>query len=195
MKESISNIWLLGIVIIFILIFAAYIAITVDYSRTFRLKNEVLTIIEKNKGFTDARGVTGTSKINTTGANNQIQVNVGAIQTINLYLSGNGYLAKGHCPDDGNYWFGIKELSVETISCENASPDTKYYYCVSKYNTGRVAAGTYKSIYYKVRLFYKMEFPVLQDFFSVKVEGITDEIYKPVNDIIPDKWINGDYYS
>ncbi len=192
MKESISNIWLLGIVIIFILIFAAYIAITVDYSRTFRLKNEVLTIIEKNKGFTNAVGETGVSKIKT-GEN--IQVKVGAIQTINLYLSGNGYLAKGHCPDDGNKWLGIKELTADSVSYEAADSSTKYYYCISKYNTGRVAAGTYRSVYFKVRLFYKMEFPVLQDFFSVKVEGITDEIYKPVNDIFTDSMINGDYYG
>lgn len=192
MKESISNIWLLGIVIIFILIFAAYIAITVDYSRTFRLKNEVLTIIEKNKGFTDAVGKSGSSKIKT---GETIQVGVGAAQTINLYLSGNGYLAKGHCPNDGNIWLGVKELGSDSLSIESAVSNEKYYYCISKYNTGKVAAGTYRSIYYKVRLFYKMEFPVLQDFFSVKVEGITDEIYKPVNDIFNDSMINGDYYS
>ena len=50
MKDSIANVWLLGIVMLFILMFSAYIAVTVDYSQTFKLKNTVLTIIEKDKG-------------------------------------------------------------------------------------------------------------------------------------------------
>ena len=41
----------------------------------------------------------------------------------------------------------------------------------------------------------ELKLPVLQDFFSIKVEGITDEIYKPVTDIFPDDKVSGDYYS
>lgn len=183
MKESISNVWLLGIIMFFILIFAAYIAVTVDYSQTFKLKNEVLSIIEKNKGFTDNVGsASGTSKIKS-GEN--IQINVGAAQTINLYLAAHAYTSRGYCPDETG-WYGISDLVWNvSVPVEAAQSGKKYYYCVAKYYTGK-SSDYYKSIYYRVRLFYKMEFPVLQDFFSIKVEGVTDEIYKPVTDVFGD---------
>ena len=53
MKESIGNVWLFSIVLVFILIFAAYLTVTLNYSKAFKLKNEVLTIIEKKKGISD----------------------------------------------------------------------------------------------------------------------------------------------
>ena len=46
MKGSIGNIWLVGIVITFIFIFSAYITVTMNYSKTFKYKNEILSIIE-----------------------------------------------------------------------------------------------------------------------------------------------------
>lgn len=188
MKDSIANVWLLGIIITFILLFSAYIAITVDYSQTFKLKNEVLNIIEKNKGMTNNTGNPGVkSKIKTSET---ITVNVGALQTINLYLSGNAYTAKGPCPEElGVQWYGVKTLNYDSsVNWEESDKGTDYYYCFAKFKTGNAnikynnKSGTESSVYYKVRLFYKMEFPVLQDFFEVKVEGITDEIYRPVDD-------------
>lgn len=189
MKDSLANVWLLGIIITFILLFSAYIAITVDYSQTFKLKNEVLNIIEKNKGMSNAVGVTGESKIKKPDT---IVVDVGALQTINLYLAGNAYTAKGPCPDDSHTWYGVTKLTYTESNgfWEKVDPAAKkdYYYCFAKHKTGNAnirynaSTGVDSSIYYKVRLFYKMEFPVLQDFFEVKVEGITNEIYRPVND-------------
>lgn len=199
MKDSIANVWLLGIIIVFILLFSAYIAITVDYSQTFKLKNEVLNIIEKNKGMTNNTGSSGgTSKIN---SGQSITVDVGALQTINLYLSGNAYTAKGPCPDDGNTWYGVYDLKWNESGgfYEQVNPSDKeqYYYCFAKHKTGQAnikynnKSGTASSIYYKVRLFYKMEFPVLSDFFEVKVEGMTNEIYRPIDDGFA---LNGDVF-
>lgn len=200
MKDSIANVWLLGIIIIFILLFSAYIAITVDYSQTFKLKNEVLNIIEKNKGMTNNIGSSGgSSKIN---SGEPITVDVGALQTINLYLAGNAYTAQGPCPDDGNTWYGVYDLNWESSNdfYEQVNPADKkqYYYCFAKHKTGQAnikfnsKTGVASSIYYKVRLFYKMEFPVLSDFFEVKVEGITNEIYRPIDDGFA---MNGDVFS
>lgn len=200
MKSSVANVWLLGIVLVFILLFSAYIVITVDYSQSFKLKNTVLTIIEKNRGVTNSIGSTKSVQ-SVTGRTETLKVNVGTIQTINLYLNGNAYTAKGACPDDGATWYGIKSLDYKTTS-ESTLYDKKpkgddYYYCISKYGTGladiKFSSGkTYNSAYYKVRLFYKFEVPVLSDFFSVKIEGITDEIYRPLSDILP---TNSEYYA
>ena len=194
MKESISNVWLIGLVISFILIFSCYIAITVDYSKSFKMKNEILSILEKNKGFTNVAGSDKAGKV----SGNYVRSGVGSLQAINLYLYASGYDAKGKCPvgeaDEGNFWYGITELSPDEGSVSKANTDDKYYYCIAKFHTGRVS-NSYRSVYYKVRLFYKFEIPVLQDFFSVKVEGITDEIYKPITDMFSDSDVNGDYFS
>ena len=45
MKNAISNVWLLGMVILFILLFSGYLAVSISYSKVFKIKNEVLTII------------------------------------------------------------------------------------------------------------------------------------------------------
>lgn len=180
MKNSISNIWLLGIIIVFILIFAAYITITINYTQSFKYKNEVLNIIEKHHGMTSSAGTSVDSVV----SSGTVTGNVGALQTITLYLRGNSYTAMGNCPDDGNKWYGVTELSWDgahaDAKVEAANQGTKYYYCFSKYGTGKISR--YSSIYYKVRLFYKFEFPVLSEFLSIKVEGMTDEIYNPQDD-------------
>lgn len=197
MKQSIASVWLLGIIIIFILIFACYISVTVSYTASFKLKNEVVNIIEKHHGINDLPE--GTSPATATSSNfhgtsySKVQ-GLGGFQTINLYLRGNAYTAMGQCPKDGNTWYGVKELvyqeNASSASVEKAKDNTKYYYCFSKYGTGKVSR--YTTAYYKVRLFYKFEFPVLSEFLSVKVEGMTDEIYNPFNDGYV---INGDNFS
>lgn len=188
MKGSVSGIWLLGIVVTFILLFSAYIAITVDYTQTFKLKNEVLNIIEKKKGLSNNAGVDAESVVNPP---NKIRVNVGALQTINMYLKGNAYTATGYCPveDDHNIkWYGVSKLNYDSdVAPELASPSKRYYYCFAKFNTGKDNikfnnTDVGNSVYYQIRLFYKFEFPVLQEFLAIKVDGITNEIYRPIPD-------------
>lgn len=181
MKNGIVNIWLLGIIVIFIALFSAYIIITINYSRSFKMKNEILTIIEKHKGVTsNISSTSGTSKIN----GSSITTNVNTVQTINLYLKGNHYEAMGHCPEQSDLpgvWYGVKELGTAQSpgsTFELAQSNEKYYYCFAKYKAN-LHGGKYEAVYYRVRMFYKFEVPVLENFLSVKVEGITDEIFDP----------------
>lgn len=50
MRESIGGTWLFQIAIVFILLFAGYLALSVNYSRAFKVKNEIISIIERNEG-------------------------------------------------------------------------------------------------------------------------------------------------
>ncbi len=50
MRESIGGTFLFQIAIVFILLFAGYLALSVNYSRAFKVKNEILNIIERNEG-------------------------------------------------------------------------------------------------------------------------------------------------
>ncbi len=185
MKNSISSIWLLGIIIVFILIFACYITVTISYTSSFKMKNEMLHIIEKHKGFTDSVGSSQSSKV----GSGSVIGNVGAFQTINLYLLGNAYTAKGECPkSDEGMWYGVKDLvykeSLSSGNFEAAKASEKYYYCVAKFEQKN-------ETYYKVRLFYKFELPVLTEFLSVRVDGMTNGIRRPETDTLT---ANSDLY-
>ncbi len=189
MKEGISNIWLIGIIVVFIFIFACYISVTIGYTAAFKLKNESLKIIEKHKGMTNQESNKMVPSVVKSGES--VHGNVGALQTINLYLLGNAYTATGHCPKptaDGrthDTWYGVKSLEYESSTgfFEEAQADEKYYYCFARYAIEQRTA--YAAIHYKLRLFYKMEFPFLSEFLAVKVDGITDEIYNP-QDLVSD---------
>ena len=150
MRETIGSTWIFYLVIIFILIFAAYLALTINYSKSFRLKDEVLTIVEKYEGFTD-----------------------GAFETVNNYLLANNYQESGYCPDG---WFGVDKLQSKStqVGLKKAISNQRYYYCVDKvasYNT------THQSrAYYKIRMFFKFNLPILGQISTFDVDGQTYEM-------------------
>ena len=190
MKESISNFWLLSVVLIFILIFAAYLTVTLNYSKAFKLKNEVLSIIEKRNGISDVKKVNSyTSKM---GAGT-VYAAESAQGTINAFLSASGYGTKGSCNGRDGVWYGAKELVYPTsgsnvnYKIEKVKANEKYYYCFSKKlrrngctsfsedsTNSKLKNGAY---YYDVVLFYKLELPVMGDLFVFNVEGTTMDIY------------------
>ena len=51
MRESISESWTIQIVAAFILLFVAFLALMISYSKCFKTKNEVISIAEKYRGF------------------------------------------------------------------------------------------------------------------------------------------------
>jgi len=55
MRDSISGTWIIGLVMMFILIFAAYLAVSINYQRAFLTKNAIVSIIEMNEGHGHSR--------------------------------------------------------------------------------------------------------------------------------------------
>lgn len=53
MKEAIGGVFSLEFIIIFLLILNGYMAFNVNYTKAFRVKNEIRSIIQKNEGLTD----------------------------------------------------------------------------------------------------------------------------------------------
>jgi cell division protein YceG involved in septum cleavage len=52
MREAFGGSWLLGFVAFFIVLLSSYLAISVNYSKAFKTKNQIINIIENNEGFT-----------------------------------------------------------------------------------------------------------------------------------------------
>ena len=151
MKESVGGSWVFRIVIIFTLIFASYLALTINYSKSFRVKNEVLSIIEKNQGFTDD-----------------------SLQIINNYLLQSGYSSYGRCKElDVWIVYGAVDLHghIENV---RTGTHSQYYYCFSKIGGYH---SYYKSrAYYRITLFFHFDLPVIGDLMTFDVDGQTSEI-------------------
>lgn len=187
MKSSIGSLWLFSIMVVFILIFACYLIVTIEYNKVYKMKNEILTIIENNNGLTDIAGTTDTS-----ASGESITVGAGGFQTVNAFLLGSAYQAKGKCPSGseytnrGQYWYGVYKLDVKDISYDQVDENKKYYYCFCKV---RVSEDYIEdaSYYYRIRLFFMFNFPVIQYLGVFDVDGTTALIYK-VNDNIPEKY-------
>ena len=74
MREAIGGTWLFGLVITFIVFFASFLAVSVNYSKAFNVKNNVVDLISKYEGN-----------------------NCNARKKIGTYLSDVGYLVTGNC--------------------------------------------------------------------------------------------------
>jgi len=107
MRESIGSTWILQLVIVFILLFVSFLTLSLSYSKSYKTKNEMLSIIEKYEGLTS-----------------------NSVKLINNYLDYNAYNAKGKCPD--STWYGQTNISASNGVLEPAATNEKYYYCVKK---------------------------------------------------------------
>lgn len=67
MREGIGGTWLFQIVIVFILLFAGILAIAVNYARAFKVKSEIVSIIERGSGINTYTNNRISSYLNTVG--------------------------------------------------------------------------------------------------------------------------------
>ena len=152
MRQTIGATWIFQLVIIFTLIFAAYIALTINFSKSFRVKNEVLSIIEKSQGMT-----------------------YDGVKLINGYLQSTGYHAFGKCAfQESAVVYGVTSLDPVSPKVERMQEGKEYYYCFSKFSNYHDYFKTRG--YYRVTLFFKFDLPVLGDIYSFNVDGQTSEI-------------------
>ncbi len=161
MREAIGGTWLTQIIIIFMLIFVAFLALTLNYTKAFKMKNDILTIIEEREGIT----VNKDGKLN------------GSIGLINNYLEKNGYSLLRACPE-GSY--GVSNLHSEALNYIDKGHNAKrYYYCIAKYSA---PSTNYKGkVYYQVMISLKFNLPILGDLFTFEVSGNTEDIVLPAD--------------
>lgn len=156
MRQSIGATWILQLVIIFMLIFVGFLALAINYTKAFRVKNEVITMIEKYEGVSSG--------------------DKGSIALINNYLRYNNYTTTSTC-DSGYY--GVS--SLDNSSIEPANKNKKYYYCVRKVNSS--TATLHDRASYDIVTFFKFNLPFLGDLFTFRVNGNTIDINYPHDDI------------
>lgn len=160
MREAMGGAWLLGVVLVFIILFSGFLAISINYSRAFSVKNEIISYIERNEGFTTSSN----STYNCTDKSTQCQ--------IQKYLK------------ETSYWISDNK----SITCPKAfgtGSNTQYAkaggYCVKKVCTRNVNGGN--STYYTVATFVRIELPVIWSAFNVPITGQTMSIVYDVSSL------------
>lgn len=150
MRESIGGTWILGIVIVFIVLFTSYLALSVNYSKAFKVKNRIVNLIEENEGLSSE-----TQK------------------QINSYLNSVGYFVYGTCADteDDIDFEGNKVVT----GYEKHGSTNKYKYCVSTRTAG--GGSVLEQKYYRVTVFFKFDIPILDSMFTFPVTGETKAVY------------------
>lgn len=160
MRESIGGGWLMSIVVLFIVLFSGYLAISVNYSKAFKVKNYILSVIEQREGYTTSN-LTSSELATMGNLNSNINVKQSAQTEIYKYLKDVGYFSdvidSNYCEDNdlGEYIEG--GFCLKRICTKNGN-----------YGTGN---------YYKATTFLRIEFPVIDFVFKVPISGETKVIY------------------
>ena len=77
MREAVGSTFLFKLMIIFIFFFASFLAIAINYSQAFKIKNQIINVLEQYEGYND------TTK-----------------EIITSYISGSGYYRTHTCNSD-----------------------------------------------------------------------------------------------
>lgn len=151
MKESVGALGLTNIVIVFIILFSGYLCVSINNTKAYNVKNEIINIIQKHNG-----------------------VNESTLDEIRDYMNKVGYRSMGNCdPEfDGQGYTNTGYASGKALFCIKAVDATNNL--TDKYNQFPTVR------YYKVKVFFSLDLPILKSVFSFNLSGTTKNIYYPI---------------
>ena len=164
MRESIGGTWLLSIVIVFIFIFAGYICLSINHSKAFAVKDDILETIERYNGI-DLNNVTKSDG----------NLHDPCIDSITRRLATVSYRTSGNCnnlqnnQNEPERWVGFDREGRQT--------DTQASYCIKQVAVNSNIKELPEAYYYKVAVFYQLDLPVISYVMSFKVTGDTKILY------------------
>ncbi|MCI9281230.1 MAG: hypothetical protein HFI49_03110 [Bacilli bacterium] len=171
MKEAVGGVSLFTIVIVFVVLFTGYISLSINYSKAYNVKNELINII-RNQG-----GVCTSQTPNLT--NNCYNF----VEQITDYFRETNYRSYGNC---GEGFVGY------TRTGELAGTGDRTAFCIK----GIPANGNSElpnALYYQVKVFWQLDLPIFSRLFNFTISGETARVYAP-NECV-DATINYDWCS
>ena len=168
MRDSIGGAWLYGLVLTFVLLFISFLTVTVNYTKAYRVKNEVIDFIEREEGLTNRPATANAGEW-------------GAVQLINNYLASNAQHARGGCPANEG-WLGVETLTPQSAATSQPQPvrqGARYFYCVKKVNNYDPVLP--HKAYYEVIMFFAFDLPVFGNITDFRVVGQTTQIAYPAD--------------
>ena len=159
MREAISGTYIFQIVVFFVLLFTAFMSLSINYSRAFKVSSEIANMVERNNGINDL-----------------------SIEEIQTYLLDVGYRTTGNCNrdrDTGNE----EDLGYEAygLDAQLVSGD-KGAFCVKRVeviNEGDTTGQFPVTVYYKIKVFFKLDLPILSSIFEFEIKSSTKQLNLP----------------
>lgn len=160
MRDAMGSGWIFSICLTFIVLFVAYLAISLNYARAFRVKNYILSEIEENEGYTEALR-----------------------QKIETHLADEGYTASGVCEPYISVVGEETDWALKECIGDDAAPGqcSICLYRKPADNQKNPDVGAERA-YYRVIAFFRFDLPVVKAFFpSFQVGGDSRYIYDFAN--------------
>lgn len=165
MRESIGGAWILTIVVLFIVLFSGYLAVSINYTKAFKVKNYIINTIEQNEGFSKYEDDVITASVESLQASGKTEGYVAA------YLKSTGYFTTEN-----------EESMRRRCNGDDAFSSQNYYYsggyCIKKICN----YSGYGAPYYKVTTFIKFQIPIIQDAFLIEINGETKPLFFDTSD-------------
>lgn len=162
MREAIGGAMTIQIIVIFMLLINAYLAFSVSYTRAFKMKNQVINIIENNEGYPTNEDVGGCIVDNPEGA----------ICQIVSYINEIGY--------NGD------DFPERDTLCPATAKGKQFGLCIIPHKKDIAgnsnASQSYSGIYYTVYTYININIPVINNLFKgmpniFRIQGETNTIY------------------
>ncbi len=175
MREAIGGTWLFGIVILFIALFASFLAYSISYTRAFNIKNEIINLIERSEGYSTCHNMEDTSDnvsnkpdCDPSNMSDDELLENKSVQTQAIYkIRKAGY----------NY-SAASQIDCTSVGHARKEPEKDGGYCITKYCTSSDSNTRSKySTYYKVTTFIALRLPVVDITFNIPISGETRTLY------------------
>lgn len=159
MRQAIGTTWIFSICLTFIVLFTAYLAISINYAKAFKIKNHIISMIEENEGIDDDNASSFNTKVED-------------------YLLYQGYDAKKVCNDGELLRDDLNKGQWKAVTAINDvnGKGKSTYYCVYKRNVENKSECS-NEVVYKVITFFKFDIPALNTLMVFNVSGNTKVIH------------------
>ena len=154
MRQAIGSTWLTGIIITFIAVFAGFLAYSISYTKAFRVKNQIIKIIEQKEGFTESKNVLRNVSDSALKDDNSTEAE------IFKYIKSIGY----------NYAM----FDSKSNPCGANASLQEGGYCLIRYCPTN---GETTKSYYKVTTYISLSIPVFNIGLNIPISGETSSIY------------------
>lgn len=163
MKESMSVTYIFQFVILFILLFTAIMALTINNSNAFGIKDKIVSILETNKGkYIDDDGNLDSEIIN--------------------LIESTSYRTTGKCPDG---YEGFDRTGAMVASNQQASVCIREVAATAgvdnylgKIFDTKVAQNDFMDgYYYQIVVFYQLDLPVVKQVYNISSKAETKVLY------------------
>ena len=160
MREAIGGTWLFQIVIVFILLFTGFMCLSINRSKAFNVKDQIIQTIQSYNGI-DLRNSEGNE----------------ALEDITSYMKENAYRTSGTVPKAEN----VNGEKIEYV-CFNrdGTINTKNpVFCIAEIHAeGPTSFTELPDIrYYRIVVFYQLDLPIFKSLFNFRVVGDTKVLY------------------